>query len=152
VDIGRDLNSFRGVTENLIERIGRLFVAGSPTPVIAAYLFGSQAEERSHRESDIDIGVVFGRGMASPVTGRFAAGARLNAWLQAELRTARIDLVVLDDAPPTFAARVATTGRLLFCADAEGEHAFRRDVQLRAADLAPFLRRTRAIKLDALRP
>ena len=35
-------------------------------------------------------------------------------------------------------------------ADAELEHAFRRDAQLRAADVAPFLRRTRRLKLEAL--
>ena len=60
------------------------------------------------------------------------------------------DVVVLNDAPPTFAASIVTRGRRLRCADPEAEHAFRRDVQLRAADLKPFLERTRRIKLRAL--
>jgi hypothetical protein len=41
-------------------------------------------------------------------------------------------------------------GRRLLCVDAEADHAFVRDVQLRAADLEPFLRRTRRLKLQAL--
>ena len=45
---------------------------------------------------------------------------------------------------------IVTRGELLTCRDPEREHAFRRDVQLRAADLAPFLRRMRQIKLEAL--
>lgn len=51
----------------------------------------------------------------------------------------------MNDAPPGLAARIATTGSLLVCRDPEAEHAFRRDAQLRAADLEPFLRRAREI-------
>lgn len=136
---------------NLVDRLTELFATITPLPVVAAYLFGSHVEDRAHRESDVDIGVVLGREQGSPTRDRFSAGTQFSAWLQAELRTERVDLVVLDDAPPTLAARVVTTGRLLYCSDAEREHAFRRDAQLRAADLAPFLRWTRGMKLDALR-
>ena len=38
----------------------------------------------------------------------------------------------------------------MYVADPEADHAFCRDVQLRAADLDPFLRRMRLIKLRAL--
>ena len=48
------------------------------------------------------------------------------------------------------ARHIVTTGRRVFCGDPERDHAFVRDVQLRAADLEPFLRRTRALKLDAM--
>ena len=61
-----------------------------------------------------------------------------------------VDLVVLNDAPPLFARRVVLDGWLVHWADADAEHAFRRDVQLRAADIAPFLDRMRRIKLEAL--
>lgn len=40
--------------------------------------------------------------------------------------------------------------REIFCSDAAADHAFVRDVQLRAADLEPFLRRLRRVKLEAL--
>lgn len=120
--------------------------------VVAAYLFGSHAEGRAHRDSDVDVGVVLRREALPDAAARFAERLRLSAHLAAELRDPRIDLVVLDDAPPTLAARIATTGRLVHCADAEREHAFRRDAQLRAADLAPLLRRTRRLKLEAIGP
>lgn len=49
------------------------------------------------------------------------------------------------------ARAIVTRGRRFFCADCEADHAFVRDAQLRAADLDPFLRRRRKIKLSALR-
>ena len=61
-----------------------------------------------------------------------------------------IDLVVLNDAPPRFARRIVLDGRRVHCSDAEAEHAFRRNVQLRAADIGPFLDRMRRIKMEAL--
>jgi hypothetical protein len=42
-------------------------------------------------------------------------------------------------------------GRRLFCTDPEADHVYVRDVQLRAADLQPWLERMARIKLDALR-
>ncbi|HEX9808327.1 MAG TPA: hypothetical protein VGC25_01810 [Alphaproteobacteria bacterium] len=44
-----------------------------------------------------------------------------------------------------------TEGVRIYCADPASDHAFVRDVQLRAADLAPFLRRTARVKLAAIR-
>jgi hypothetical protein len=41
-----------------------------------------------------------------------------------------------------------TTGLRVSCADPEADHAFVRDTQLHAADLEPFLRRARRLKLD----
>ena len=85
---------------------------------------------------------------AVPVrTARDDTIGRLSAAL-----AATVDLVVLNDAPPLLARRIVTSGRRLFCSDPEADHGFVRDVQLRAADLAPFLRRTRRLKLAALRP
>jgi hypothetical protein len=81
---------------------------------------------------------------------RFDAGVRLAAWLIAELRQPRVDLVVLNDAPPGLGRRIVTNGRAVRVADAALEHAFRRDVQLRAADVEPFLRRARRLKRESL--
>ena len=36
-------------------------------------------------------------------------------------------------------------GEQVYCADREADHSFRRDVQLRAADLDPFLRKMRRL-------
>ena len=61
-----------------------------------------------------------------------------------------VDLVLLNDVPPDFGRHAITEGVRLYLADHEADHAFCRDVQLRAADLDPFLRRMRLIKLRAL--
>jgi predicted nucleotidyltransferase len=116
----------------------------------SAYLFGSHAAGRAHRESDVDVGILLRYDRCPSERERFEEGLRLASLLGGVVEQARLDLVVLNDAPPGLAARVVTTGRRLVCADGEVDHAFRRDVQLRAADLEPFLRRARAIKLEAL--
>ena len=118
--------------------------------VQAAWLFGSHAEVRSHRESDIDVAVLLERGRFPGARARFEARVAMTADLIAVLHRNEVDLVVLNDAPPLFARRIVLDGRLVHCADADAEHAFRRDVQLRAADIAPFLDRMRRIKLAAL--
>ena len=59
-----------------------------------------------------------------------------------------VDLVILNDAPPELAKHVATQGVPVLINDAEENHAFVRDAQLRAADIAPFLVRMRRLKLE----
>jgi hypothetical protein len=116
----------------------------------SAYLFGSHAEGRAHRESDLDIGILLDRRVHPSAEARFEAALRVSGRLQAALGTSRVDLVVLNDAPPGLGRHVVTTGRRLACADPGADLTFVRDVQLRAADLEPFLRRMRKIKLAAL--
>lgn len=117
--------------------------------LVSAYLFGSHAEGRSHRESDIDIGILLDRKTYPTEAARLDVRIRLAATLQPALN-AVADIVILNDAPPGLAARIVTTGQRLVCRDSVLDHAFRRDAQLKAADLAPFLLRTRRIKLQAI--
>lgn len=99
----------------------------------------------------MDLGILL-RFDAFPTSrDRFEAGLRLRAALQPGLGATELDLQVLNDLPPSFAAAVMTTGERIYCSDHEADHAFRRDSQLRAADLAPFLRRTAALKREAIR-
>ena len=135
---------------DLVAALSRSLLDYGPGSLAAAWLFGAHAERRAHRESDVDVGVLFRRDAHPTARERFDAGVRLAAWLVAELRHPLVDLVVLDDAPPGLAARVVTHGIPIMVWDPELEHAFRRDAQLRAADLAPFLQRTRRLKLQAL--
>ena len=120
--------------------------------LISAYLFGSRAEGRAHRESDTDLGVLLDRDLLPSRNARFDASLLLGARLAGVLEADRIDVVVLNDAPPLLARRIVTRGRRVYCADLEIDHAFVRDAQLRAADLEPFLARMQAIKLEALTP
>ena len=118
--------------------------------IVSVYLFGSRAAAREHRESDVDLGILFDRRIFPSARERFEARLRLFGHLAPALRGVPLDLVILNDAPPELARNVVTRGRRLLCADPETDHAFVRDVQLRAADLAPFLRRKRATKLEAI--
>jgi predicted nucleotidyltransferase len=114
------------------------------------YLFGSYAEARAHAESDVDLGVLLHRDLYPTPRERFAERVRLTAWLIGVLGINAVDVVILNDAPPELGRRIVTQGQRVYCADTQRDHAFVRDVQLRAADLAPFLRRTRRIILQAL--
>lgn len=139
------------VSDSALEGALRDILAEPGAPVVvAAYLFGSVAEARAHRESDLDLGVLLSWGAHAHRAGRFDAGLRLAGALQGALART-VDLVVLNDAPPLLARHVVTRGRRVLCRDENAEHCYVRDVQLRAADLEPWLRRMREIKLRALR-
>jgi len=128
-----------------------LFTGEASDGVISVYVFGSHAEGRAHRESDIDVAVLLDREWYPDEASRFDARLRLIGAVGSALHSNQVDLVVLNDAPPGLARAVITRGRRVFCADAEADHAFVRDTLLRAADLEPWLRRMRRIKLDAIR-
>lgn len=128
----------------------RAFDGLRPRGVVAAYLYGSHAEGRAHAESDVDVGVLLDRDVFPDAAGRFEERVRLSSLLASEAGCPDLDLVVLNDSPPLLARRIVTTGRRIYCSDPDLDHAFVRDVQLRAADLEPFLRRTRARKLASL--
>src|SRR5712691_2577672 len=137
-------------TGDIVMSLRTAFGDSTMTTVASAYLFGSQAEGRAHRESDVDVGVLLRRETCPTRRDRFEERVRLISFLAGRLGTGRIDVVVLNDVPPELGRQIVTRGQRLACADAAADHAFVRDVQLRAADLGPFLRRTRRTKLGAL--
>ena len=116
--------------------------------ILAVYLFGSFAEGREHRESDVDLGFLLDRALYPGERERFefrvVAGSRL-----IDLLRRPADVVVLNDAPPELGRAIVTKGKRLYCTDAEADHAYVRDIQLLAADIAPWLQRMRQIKLAA---
>src|SRR5437867_4178711 len=123
---------------NLAATLGTLLDRASPPGFVSAYLFGSHAEGRAHRESDVDVAVLLSHETYSSPEARFRERVRLSAWLIAELRRNLVDVVVLNDAPPGLGRRIVTAGIRVFCRDRATDHAFVRNVQLRAADLEPF--------------
>jgi len=137
------------MAEDIAERLGSHFAGRSEAGIAAVYLFGSYAQGRSHRESDVDVGVLVDRERHPTRRRRFELRLGLIGELSGELDR-EADVVMLDDAPPELGRRIVREGTRVFCADPELDHAYLRDVQLRAADLAPFLRRTRRRKLEAL--
>jgi predicted nucleotidyltransferase len=109
------------------------------------------ANDRAHQESDIDVGVLLRRDRYPTSKDRFEERVRLSADLAQELKHALVDVVVLNDAPPLLGRKIVTAGIRVFCSDPEADHAFVRDVQLRAADVEPFLRRAAQVRLAAIR-
>ena len=97
--------------QDMAARLARALGGQPPVPLLAAYLIGSHVLGRAHRESDVDGGVLLP--WDSTRRDRFESGLRLCGFLQAELRCDRVDLVVLNDAPPPLARRIVTAGRLI---------------------------------------
>lgn len=121
----------------------RRVLHAAPVPgVVSVYLFGSVAEGRAHRESDLDVGVLLDRFRYPDAASRFEAQVQLRRYLSPSSVGREVDLVVLNDASPLLARRIVA-GERIHCADLGLDHAFRRDTQLRAADLEPFLQKMR---------
>jgi uncharacterized protein len=121
------------------------------TRVAGAWLFGSHAAGRAHRESDIDVAVLLDRAALPGRSQRAGLRVRLISDLIGTLQCNDVDVVVLNDVPPLFARSILRTGRLLHAADPPAVRDFSRDTQLRAADVEPFVRRGRQRLLEALR-
>jgi uncharacterized protein YutE (UPF0331/DUF86 family)/predicted nucleotidyltransferase len=119
--------------------------------VRAAYAFGNVPEGRSHKDSDLDLAVLLDWTMLPERTARSTKQVELLSDLMQAVGRNRIDLVILNDVPPLFGRRIVREGRLLHVADEGALHDYVRDVQLRAADLEPFIRRARSRLLDAHR-
>jgi predicted nucleotidyltransferase len=137
--------------ESYLEHVVIRALEGSAIPgITSAYLFGSTVEGREHRESDVDVAVLLDPCSAGDARQRFDTRLHLIEELTVALSPRPVDVVLLNDAPPLFARRIVTEGRRVYCRRREADAAFVRDTQLRAADLEPFLRRTRRLKLEAL--
>jgi uncharacterized protein len=132
------------------DRVRAFFQAARPEGVVAAYLFGSDAEGRAHRESDVDVAVLLDRAVHPGARARFEVRVELTSALIAATGRNEVDVVVLNDVSPELGRRAVTTGIGVFCTDPEADHVFVRDVQILAADLDPFLRRVRRIRLESL--
>lgn len=144
------MNERNAGAPHIARRLEHLLIGQPVAGLASVYLFGSHADGRAHGESDVDLGVLLDRRVHSTREARFSERVRFTAWAIGALHRNAIDVVILNDAPPGLARHIVTTGRRVCCHDADVDHAFVRDVQLRAADLEPFLRRARRIKLDAL--
>lgn len=130
--------------------LARFFGRANRAGLVSAYLFGSQMAGGIHRESDVDLGVLLDWRAYPTRRVRFEERLKLSSSLIAALGANEVDVVILNDAPPLLAARIVGEGRRVFCAEPVLDRAFFRDVQLRAADLLPFLIRSRRLKLLVL--
>ncbi len=133
-----------------LERLGDFFAGRPDLGVVSVYLFGSQAEGRAHRESDVDLAVLLDWQRHPTAAGRFDTRLLLISDAMSLLGTNDVDLVVLNDLPPLFARSILRDGRRLFVSDEPADRDFQLQTQLVAADLSPWLERMRRLKLEAL--
>jgi hypothetical protein len=92
---------------------GKVKAVFASYPVVAAYLFGSQASATTTPLSDVDIAVLLEPDTPSP--GHVQAD--LISDLMLALHRSDVDVVILNTAPPLLKARAIFRGRLLYCRD-----------------------------------
>jgi predicted nucleotidyltransferase len=124
------------MTETQLVALEKTFRDLPEIGVVSAYLFGSHAAGRAHRESDIDVAVLLDERVQPTPRDRLEVRVRLGSELIARLDHNDIDLVILNEAPPLFARHVVLDGRPVFVSDAAADFDYRLKVQLLAADLA----------------
>jgi transcriptional regulator with XRE-family HTH domain len=137
--------------DQIAERIRRFFSAPPVSGVASVYLFGSSARGARHRQSDVDVAVLLDAEIHRSKGDRGEVRVRLSAEIAAATGINEVDLLILNDLPPMFARTIVIHGIRLLRPNPQLDRAFVRDVQLRAADVEPFLRRMRRIKLARLR-
>ncbi len=107
--------------------------------VRVVYLFGSQARGTVANSSDIDIGVLLNEDFVKESV--YGYRADLTAELISLLRTDKVDLVVLNHAPPLLAHSVILDGIVLLCKDESERIAFEVKMLNRFLDTAPLRKR-----------
>jgi len=103
------------------------------------YLFGSRASGTVNNISDIDIGVLLNEDFVKESV--YGYRADLTAELVSLLRTDKVDLVVLNQAPPLLSHRVVRDGIVLHCKDESERIAFEVKMLNRFLDTAPLRER-----------
>lgn len=138
------------MTDERLADLKRYFEDHPDLGVASAYLFGSHAEGRAHRESDVDVGILLQWDRHPTSRDRFEMRIRLGSDLISVVRCNEVDVVILNDAPPLLGRKIVQDGLRVFLGDPGADHAYVRDVQILAADLAPWLERWRRLRLEAL--
>jgi predicted nucleotidyltransferase len=123
-------------TEELLSRVKRALLPLSM--VRAALLYGSQAQAQAREDSGIDVAVLL-ESRPSPSERKQVLWTLLGA-LGKQLRSDRIDLVLLNEAPPKLAFHVLKYGRIAFVRDPVEFHRFRVRTYSRHADYQPVER------------
>jgi len=105
--------------------------------VVLAYLFGSQAKEKTGPLSDIDIAVYFDAKVSSDE--RFDLRLEVLGEITDLYKTDDIDLIVLNDAPPLLAHRILKEGVLVFSDNRKRRIEYEVKAVLKYLDWKPYL-------------
>lgn len=124
------------LSDEVADRLRAVF-AGHPA-VRGAYVFGSVATEQEWDGSDLDLGIVVEEGAWDPSDKVPLIGECMDA-----ARRARIDLVVLNDAPLVLQFEAVRPNVILYAADDFDPGVFSSKVLRMYWDFQPHLRRQR---------
>lgn len=115
--------------------------------VLEAYLFGSRASGRAQAHSDIDVAVF----VEERALGRqdYGYAAQLTAYLMAALGSNKIDVVVLNQAPPLLYHRVLRDGRRVLARDLRATTTREAYALSRYCDFVPQLAKIEAARRGA---
>lgn len=102
--------------DSILKILQRYF--GNRDEIEVAYIFGSVAQNESNSLSDIDLAVILNEEKIDAGLYPYGYKAHLLCDLMKLLKTNRVDLVILNDAPPLLKHRVLYFGKLI-CANNE---------------------------------
>lgn len=118
--------------------------------VEAAYVFGSAATGKTHRESDVDVGVLVSNRM--PQARRLSYRLGLMADIGAALERSDVEVTILNEATPLLAHRVLSQGILAFERSPRARVRFQTATAQRYFDMLPTYEiYIRALKRSAQR-
>lgn len=126
------------MTSTIVDQL-RAYFADDADDVVAAYLFGSEGRGTAGPHSDVDVAIFLDRRPASTLSAQPYA---LADDLQRVLGR-RVDLVVLDTAPPDLVHRVLRDGLLVLDRDRAARIRFEVAARNAYFDLKPHLDRYR---------
>jgi hypothetical protein len=120
--------------------------------ILLAYLFGSLAQNRANRLSDIDIALLVDEKNYERLNTEQPYGykATVIADLMGLLQTNEIDLTLLHEAPPLLTNEVISEGSLLFCRDEDVRINFEVTAKHKYIDTKPLRRIKRQYLYDRI--
>lgn len=101
--------------DNIIPELKSYFIKRKE--IIFAYIFGSLVKKTANKLSDIDIAIFINKEDVNEKDYRYGYQAEILTDLMQELKTDKVDLVILNSAGILIKHRVIYFGKLIYCTD-----------------------------------
>lgn len=137
------------MTRHRIDRLHSFFLVRPELGVASLYLFSSRSLGH-HWDRILGLAILADPGRHPDPESRAELLTDLAPDLSRLTGEGRLDLLVLNDAPPLAGRRIVNEGRRLFSTEPALDRAYLRDVLIRAVDLEAFSRRPRRARLEAV--